>query len=561
MKRINDQTHPSRNPPSAATAGTGAPPSDPHARRRGRWRTVVGVLCVFGLLEGLAGCSYVGSWAKQRYYSFELRHSPRQRLAKHLVERPTFLVFGKVQAPGLDAAVPVVVLAISQAPAPNEVVDVSRMVRAGSYYGLNLPPGDYQIVAAADRNGDHVCTEKEVVAERRLTLSGDSPERVKGDWDLEASASAHASPAPFSVAVAPVPPSAPSVFYPRGTLRELGDPIFAPAMGSLGLYEPAAFLEAAPMMFYALEEELGYKVPVIFVHGIGGSAREFEDIVRQLDRRRYRAWFFHYPSGGDLRQLSAMFYEIFLAGTTMPKPDNPLVIVAHSMGGLVVRDALNRCRGTDREATIAKVITIASPLGGHPAAARAKHAPLVLPAWRNLDPEGTFVRDLHRKPLPAGATYTLFYTLGESAPSAQPEDGDGTVPLASQLTPRASAEATTRIAVHSSHTGVLHDQPPVARIVAEIEQVKSIFPDDHLRALDRGGYDLALPAKSFSALDVYFVRYLGHYLDALVAGEIQPIHPMQQQYVDECLGRRNAETPAARAWLKLDRLYPHRRSS
>lgn len=58
------------------------------------------------------------------------------------------------------------------------------------------------------------------------------------------------------------------------------------------------------MMFYALEEDIGYKIPVIFVHGINGSPREFAEIVKYLDRRLYRPWFFYYPSGNDLGQLS-----------------------------------------------------------------------------------------------------------------------------------------------------------------------------------------------------------------------------------------------------------------
>jgi hypothetical protein len=56
-------------------------------------------------------------------------------------------------------------------------------------------------------------------------------------------------------------------------------------------------MERAPMMFYALEEDLGYKVPVVFVHGIDGSPRDFAEIVARLDPTRYRPWFFFFPPG------------------------------------------------------------------------------------------------------------------------------------------------------------------------------------------------------------------------------------------------------------------------
>ena len=63
----------------------------------------VAVLCT---AVALSGCSYVGTWAKQSYYSYRLRHSPRQRISKHLLERKTFFVFGKVVGSGLSADTP-----------------------------------------------------------------------------------------------------------------------------------------------------------------------------------------------------------------------------------------------------------------------------------------------------------------------------------------------------------------------------------------------------------------------------------------------------------------------
>ena len=35
-------------------------------------------------------------------------------------------------------------------------------------------------------------------------------------------------------------------------------------------------------MFYALEDDFGFKMPVIFVHGINGSAREFAMLAAEL---------------------------------------------------------------------------------------------------------------------------------------------------------------------------------------------------------------------------------------------------------------------------------------
>ena len=92
-----------------------------------------------------------------------------------------------------------------------------------------------------------------------------------------------------------------SLFFPSGTIRSLDDPIFDGSFATLGMYDPASFLEQAPTMFYALEEDLGYKIPVVFVHGIGGSARNFATFAEQLDphiarlrNHGRRAGYWHY---------------------------------------------------------------------------------------------------------------------------------------------------------------------------------------------------------------------------------------------------------------------------
>jgi hypothetical protein len=201
-----------------------------------------------------------------------------------------------------------------------------------------------------------------------------------------------------------------TLFYPQGAIRKLDDPIFDPELATLGMYEPAAFLERAPTMFYTLEEFLPYKVPVIFVHGMDGTVREFIPIIEKMDREHYVPWFFYYPSGSDLDHLAENFYQLFLSGRLFPRTDVPMIIVAHSMGGLVVREALNLQQGTKSENTVALLITLASPFGGHPdAVLGVNNAPMVMPSWHDLNPDGQFIRKLFRKPLPASVQHQLLY--------------------------------------------------------------------------------------------------------------------------------------------------------
>ena len=311
------------------------------------------------------------------------------------------------------------------------------------------------------------------------------------------------------------------------------------------------------MMFYALEEDVGYKVPVVFVHGIDGSPRDFAPILARLDRTRYKAWFFYYPTGQDLSHVAAMFHRVFLSGKVIPLSEMPLVIVAHSMGGVVVREAMNHCTGRAEEAHVAQLITIASPLGGHPAAHLAGKAPLAVPSWRDLDPEGTFIANLHRRALPAGTEYHLFYTKGAAAAASDETGDDGVVPVASQLVPAARREAAEQIGFADSHTGVLRDPAVGDRIVELIGSVKSPFPEDHMRELLRGGY--ALPAgNDCTPLEAYLIRTIGHYMDAMAAGRLKPLDASQEHFVDYCRGNASVRFPAESAWTKLCRELPDR---
>ncbi len=504
------------------------------------------------------GCAYVGTWARQSHYRQQLKRSPGLGTAKHLLDESTFFVFGKVAAPlhgTADQAMAVV--AFSSTERLDELVDASHAVRADSFYGLHLPAGAYTLVALVDRDQDGYLAAHEAVASRRLVLPEDAAERVVPDIDLQRVETGIEPPAGFRLEARRDPLLAESHFFPKGTLRTLDDPLFSPAIASLGMYAPASFLERAPMMFYALEEDLGYKVPVVFVHGIGGSARDFETIVGRLDRSRYCAWFFHYPSGGDLNQLSALFYEIFLSGNVMPRRDVGLVIVAHSMGGLVAREALNRYRGEEREVKLEAFVTIASPLQGHPAVVHARRAPVVLPSWRNLDPDSAFVARLHRKPLPEGTGYYLFTASGGMRrPWGEPTDG--VVPLSSQLSVAAVREAHHRHDFAATHQGVLRDPGAVDRIVAAVESVRTPYPDDHIREIERGGYDIALGAGAFSATERFVLARFARYLDALVEGRLDPALPYQRQFVDECRGLRKPESPLALTWLRFDRAHRER---
>lgn len=195
-----------------------------------------------------------------------------------------------------------------------------------------------------------------------------------------------------------------------------------------------------------------HRMPVIFVHGMTGTPRDFESLANGIDRSRFQPWVFHYQTGfrlGDTARQFARALSILRRDFGVRR----VAVVAHSMGGLVTRQALNDWSADpgNTELTVPCFTTVASPLGGHPAAAKGAKAPGAVPAWRDLAPGTPFIEGLYMQHLPATTEYFLAVTSGTDG------ETDGVVPLANQRIDRARREASAFRNYPDSHVQVLHN--------------------------------------------------------------------------------------------------------
>ncbi|MBJ7537646.1 alpha/beta hydrolase [Marinomonas sp. C1424] len=505
----------------------------------------------------LMSCSYLKYSGIQKEYTKIQNADPSQVNLKHMLDQQTFFIWGKSIAKSDNYSnVSMAVAAYSSKYKQHERVGTMFFKGTGTHYGLNLPEGAYTLLIYADINRDRVFHQSEIVGMRELVLDiAKYPEKTVKDVDIEITASSKVIWAE-SIAMPDIIETEQSLYYPTGTIRNLDDPIFDENISTMGMYDPASFLEHAPTMFYALQEDVAHKIPVIFVHGIGGSPRSFKPIIESMDKDRYQAWFFYYPSGGDLDQLADFFYNIFLSGIVIPKRDMPMIVVAHSMGGLIVREAFNKYQREGKENKVELFVSLASPLGGHPSAALGeKHGLIVLPSWKDLNPTSQFIKELYRQPLPEIVNHQLFYAYGNSSMLKLGENSDGVVPLSSQLRPEAQRQSHNQFGFNSSHIGILENKEMILQLLESMAGVKNIFPESHMTLLVNGGFDVEL-TDDYSPFSQHLIRYAGKYIVLLAKGVIMPINPQQGRYIQALQGKRVATKNVEIEFIKFMREYP-----
>lgn len=239
-----------------------------------------------------------------------------------------------------------------------------------------------------------------------------------------------------------------------GKLAALDESRFDRDMAGMGMWQPLRFLKEGYAGVYFLEPYSKHKVPVVFIHGINGSPRDFAALIARLDRRKFQPWVFYYPSGFHARALGDGLLGALSALQHLHDFDE-LHLVAHSMGGLVGRQYLDRCERAGSCAYLRSFTTIATPFGGHAAAQSGiDYSPVVMPAWRSMAPEGKFLKNLFARPLPQGVLhYLLFGYRNDQLIGAG--SSDGVISLESQLRHEAQLEAVALRGFNEDHVSIL----------------------------------------------------------------------------------------------------------
>ncbi|MCQ8116726.1 alpha/beta fold hydrolase [Methylomonas rosea] len=251
-----------------------------------------------------------------------------------------------------------------------------------------------------------------------------------------------------------------------GVLASLDQPRFAEEVAKQSLWKPLDFLIDGNAGLYFLEPYSANKIPVLFVHGINGTPRDFSYLIEQLDKTHFQPWVVYYPSGAYIDNV-ARYIEQMLQQLHTQYHFEKIAVVAHSMGGLVSRSFILKHLENAKTPVIPLFISIATPWNGHAAAKLGvDHAPTPVYSWEDLAIGSHFLKQLFysgeyseiRKRLPDSIANHLLFSFIDT------QSGDGTVSLSSQLRDEAQDEAERLYGFSASHMGILN-LPEVARLV------------------------------------------------------------------------------------------------
>lgn len=349
---------------------------------------------------------------------------------------------------------PIRVAALRAEAPPDAEPEHEVLLHEAGGYELIVRRGDYRLLAYADDNGNRRPDAGEPWAQLGVPMPvGASGTGVVAALDMVLAPAAEAPPR--------MAPAGARHSTQAGAVRSLDDPVLSAEAGRRGYWSPMDAFKADGGNIHFLEPYDPHRTPVLFVHGAAGSAQDWRAAVATLDRTRFQAWLYQYPSGAAVRSMAYLLYWKLL-NLQLRHRHESLVIVAHSMGGLVARTLL-----ADHGAELPQVrllVTLSTPWGGEPGAdLGVTYSPAVVPSWRDMQPDGPFLQTLFTRPLPPQLEHVLYFGHRGGYSLLRPNH-DGAVTLASQLRMPAQAGARLVLGFDEDHTSILSSPQVLAQL-------------------------------------------------------------------------------------------------
>ena len=386
------------------------------------------------------------------------------RLRPQLAELGRFAQFGG-RVVGVEAETRVIAVLIAGTGASASIANYAFAHRDGRYLLLGRS-GALRVLGFADRDADAVLDADEPVGWVTVpeVVEGGAMTRLElGDLRLSPTAERPG----FAVDLSVIGAAGQQARARRlGEVVSLDDPRFAPEVVSRGVWEPLRFAEESGLQILFTEPYDPARTPVVFVHGMQGSPRDFRELVAGLDRTRFQAWVYYYPTGIDLVVNGLVLREL-LGELRHRLGFERLHVVAHSMGGLVSLSAILGAAAEGADLGIDRFVTISTPwqgaVGTRGMRAGLAITPTTAPSWTDMLPESGFLEQLEAQAVPPGVHFSLIFGFAGSNAMVSGAD-DGTVAVRSMAAWSMIQQAEYVLPVAADHEGILRDAAVAAAV-------------------------------------------------------------------------------------------------
>lgn len=239
-------------------------------------------------------------------------------------------------------------------------------------------------------------------------------------------------------------------------------------LGRKGGWAPGEWRrEAGEDRLYLMEPFDPNRIPIVFVHGTGGTPDDMKHLVENIDHSRYQVWLFWYASGMRMN-VSAQSLKSVLEEYRVLHDFSNIVVVSQCVGGLIARDAVVQLQGRDHKFTVAALVTFSTPWAGHGMAESGTSiSPMTVPAWYDMAEGSEFQKKTIATAIPTVPHY-MFFSYGEGSDVGD----DGTVSLTSELELTMQRRATEVIGFGVTHMGIVTNPEPIAHFNEVLGKVR-----------------------------------------------------------------------------------------
>ena len=446
-------------------------------------KSIIRILFFGYLVAFIIGCNYL-KLVEEQY----LDDSPKK----------SCVLMGEIKKKGRTSR-PVLVVAFSKQYSVRQQAQIIRvadsiLIKEPGPYMLYVTQGEYNVAAFMDFNENLLYESDDFAGWYGMPDTASvKAEQVMSGLDIVVSDKAEKSFGfPISIKASEHEDKKNSSLENEGVV-DLDDKIFSSKYSSMGLWSPAKFIIKAGINIYSLEPYDKSKTPILYIHGAGGSPRDFNYLANNINRDLYQPWFFYYPSGLKIEKISDILYKKIRVLHNKYK-FQVLYITAHSMGGLVARSLINKYNSEKKFGFLKLYISISTPYGGNEVSRLGvEYSPAHISCWEDVATGSEFLKRLFIKKMPPEIRFYLFFGYAGDSRISKDFD-DGIISLKSQLDPQAKAEAVLTCGFDEDHVSILSSNKMLEKyneiLLSEYANILKEIKKDAKKVLRHGEYQV-----------------------------------------------------------------------